>query len=54
MEFNHFSKSGVLAYIRFFDSLLHQSGESKNFDHYKSFKQDAEKTLLNNSGTSSS
>ena len=54
MEFNHFSKSSILAYIRFFDSLLHQSSELKNFDHYKTFKQDAEQALSTNNSTSSS
>jgi len=41
MIFNHISKSGIIAYARFFDSLLHQSSESKNFDNYKRFKEDA-------------
>lgn len=41
MIFNHISKSSILAYTRFFDLLLHQSTESKNFDNYKRFKEDA-------------
>lgn len=43
MIFNHISKSSIIAYARFFDSLLHQSSELKNFDNYKRFKEDADR-----------
>ena len=42
MDFNHLSPNIIKVYIQFFDSLLQQAKESKNYENYKLFKKDAE------------
>ena len=52
MIFTNLSPNIIRVYIRFFDSLMKQPSESKNFDNYKQFKENAEKTLSAITGTS--
>lgn len=43
MIFNHISKSGIIAYARFFDRLIEQ--DPKNAENYKRFKEDAHRMI---------
>lgn len=45
MNFKHFSRSAIIAYIKFFDILLNEPTEKKNYEVLKSFKRDAEQAL---------
>ncbi len=54
MDFKHFSRSAIIAYIRFFDILLNEPTEKKNYENLKAFKKDAEQALSYISSTSSS
>lgn len=54
MDFRHFSRSAIIAYIRFFDILLNEPTEKKNYENLKAFKKDAEQALSYLGSTSSS
>lgn len=54
MDFRHFSRSAIIAYIKFFDILLNEPTEKKNYEVLKSFKKDAEQALSNINSTAGS
>ena len=54
MDFRHFSRSAIIAYIEFFNLLLNEPTEKKNYEVLKSFKKDAEQALSYINSTSSS
>lgn len=45
MDFRHFSRSAIIAYIKFFDILLNEPTEKKNYEVLKNFKRDAEQQI---------